>query len=80
MWHTGGVMKNNKTDFEITVENSLLGFETEQVYRISMKKSNVKICNIFEDKTGVFSVSSVCHTPVNVLIEALKFFKEKING
>lgn len=71
-------MKAKGDCFTITVENSLVGFETEQVYRICQKDSNVKICNIYEDKSGNFCVGSVCHAQLDILIEALKFAKIKI--
>jgi len=71
-------MKTENVEFTIHDETSLLGFETEQVYKISVKNTNEKICNIFEDKYGGFRVASVCHADINILIEALKFAKRKI--
>ena len=71
-------MKAKGDSFTISVENSLVGFETEQVYKICQKDSSVKICNIYEDKQGRFLINSVCHTEIDVLIEALKFAKTKI--
>lgn len=71
-------MKVKTEKFIIQSETSLVGFDTEQVYKVSMIDSNVKICNIFEDKQGKICVGSVCHTDIDVLIEALKFAKRKI--
>lgn len=71
-------MKIDKAEFLISEENSLIGFETEQVYKLSLKNTNVKICNLHQDKQGRFCVSSVCHADIDTLIEALKFVKRKI--
>ncbi len=68
----------SKDKFTIQTETSLLGFETEQVYKVCQKDNNVKICNLYEDKNGVFHIGSVCHVEINMLMEALKFAKEKI--
>lgn len=71
-------MKVKAERFIIQSETSLVGFDTEQVYKISLMDSNVKICNIFEDKQGRVCVGSVCHANIDDLIEALKFAKRKI--
>lgn len=71
-------MKVKAERFIIQSETSLVGFDTEQVYKISVMDSNVKICNIFEDKQGRVCVGSVCHANIDDLIEALKFAKRKI--
>lgn len=71
-------MKVKTEKFSIRSETSLVGFDTEQVYKISFSDSNVKICNIFEDKQGRICVGSVCHADIDDLIEALKFAKRKI--
>lgn len=71
-------MKVKAEKFIIQSETSLVGFDTEQVYKISLMDSNLKICNIFEDKQGRVCVGSVCHANIDDLIEALKFAKRKI--
>ena len=71
-------MKTEKLEFTIQEETSLLGFETEQVYKICLKGTTMKICNIYEDKLGRFRVGSVCHAEVDILMEALKFFNKKV--
>lgn len=71
-------MKVKAERFIIQSETSLVGFDTEQVYKISLMDSNLKICNIFEDKQGRVCVGSVCHANIDDLIEALKFAKRKI--
>ncbi len=67
-----------KDKFTIQDETSLLGFETEQVYKVCLNGTNMKICNIFEDKYGNFRVGAVCHAEIDMLIEALNFAKRKI--
>jgi len=69
-------MKN--FEFIIVEETSLLGFETEQVYKICFKGTTKRICNVHQDKQGVFCVSSVYYIDIDVLTEALKFAKGKI--
>lgn len=71
-------MKVKAERFIIQSETSLVGFDTEQVYKISVMDSSIKICNIFEDKQGRVCVGSVCHANIDDLIEALKFAKRKI--
>ena len=71
-------MKTEKMEFQILPETGLVGFETEQAYKICLKNASIKICNIFEDKYGNIRVASVCHAELDMLIKALEFAKRKI--
>jgi hypothetical protein len=67
-----------KISFVMSEETALIGFETEQVYKVCIKGTQQRICNVYEDKEGNIRIGSVCNVQLQTLIEVLKFIKEKI--
>lgn len=73
-------MKDAKDEFVIEKEIYLIGFPSEQFYRIVSRKTKTKICNIYKDEEGVFRVAYANHTEIEVLIRALKYAQKKVKS
>jgi hypothetical protein len=71
-------MKDSNDEFLVEKEISLIGFPTEEFYKIVFKGTKTKICNIYKDEKGVFRVAYVNHTEIDVIIRALKYAQKKV--
>jgi hypothetical protein len=69
-----------KDEFVIEKESNLIGFPSEQFYRIIFRDTKTKICNIYKDEEGVFRVAYANHTEIEVLIRALKYAQKKVKS
>jgi hypothetical protein len=69
-----------KDEFVIEKEIYLIGFPSEQFYRISFKDTKTKICNIYKDEEGTFRVAYANHTEIEILIRALKYAQKKVKS
>jgi hypothetical protein len=69
-----------KDEFVIEKESNLIGFPSEQFYRISFKDTKTKICNIYKDEEGAFRVAYANHTEMEILIRALKYAQKKVKS
>jgi phosphopantetheine adenylyltransferase len=73
-------MKDNKNEFVIEKEIYLIGFPSEQFYRIIFKDTKTKICNVYIDEEGVLRVDYANHTEIEVLIRALKYAQKEVKS
>ena len=73
-------MKDNKDEFVVEKEIYLIGFPSEQFYRIIFKDTKTKICNVYIDEEGVLRVAYANHTETDVLIRALKYAQKKVKS
>jgi hypothetical protein len=73
-------MKDSNDEFLIEKEIYLIGFPSEQFYRIVFKDTKTKICNVYTDEEGVLRVAYANHTEADVLIRALKYAQKKVKS
>lgn len=76
----GVAMKANKDEFILEKEIYLIGFPSEQFYRILSRETKTKICNIYKDEEGVFRVAYANHTEIEVLIRALRYAQKQVKS
>jgi hypothetical protein len=64
----------------LKLNSPLIGFPSEQFYRIIFKDTKTKICNVYIDEEGVLRVAYANHTEIDVLIRALKYAQKKVKS
>lgn len=68
-----------KQIFTLTEERTLIGFETETVYKVCHANTTTKICNVFEDKSGVIRIGSIFNMEIELLDKVIQFIKTKFD-